>query len=174
MLFMTMNINNNWKTRFTHQTSAKLIVSGQVHPNPKSTQASQMDSLISYCSLACVGWPIHGNRDVTWTLVFVGGLRHDKPMTKLWQNLVDEKPDVAKYALGATSRPPGHIRLGSHQPSFVEVLTKCCHRFVIVLSKFCRRPPTKPSIKVTSRLPWIGHLTFANLSYKGQFRNLPL
>ena len=43
------------------------------------------------------------------------------------------------------------IVLGSHQPSFVKVLWK-----------LCRRPPTKlqlnTSIKVTQRLPWIGHL----------------
>ena len=36
---------------------------------------------------------------------------------------------------------------------------------VIVLSKFCRRPPTKTSINVTSRLPRIGHLIVCLLMY---------
>ena len=51
-----------------------------------------------------------------------------------------------------SKHPPGVIllSLGSHQPGL---------KFVEVLSKCCRRPPKKTSIKVTSRSPCIGHLT---------------
>ena len=42
---------------------------------------------------------------------------------------------------------------------------KLCPSFAKVLSKLCQRPPQKASIKVTSRLPCIGHLTW-NLKYQ--------
>ena len=70
-------------------------------------------------------------------------------MTKLRRSPVDENQNYPKHPLGAAKRPPRGIllSLGSHQPGFVKVL-----------SKFCPRPPKNTSIKVTSRLPCIGHL----------------
>ena len=57
-----------------------------------------------------------------------------------------------KHSSGAAKRSPKGILLGfgSHRHGFLEVLLKCC-----------RRPPTKTNIKVTSRLPYIGHLTWS-------------
>ena len=87
---------------------------------------------------AYVRWPMHGNLDVTLMVVFVGGLRQnfDKTLTTLRQNfdktLLMRTQNYLKHPLGAAKRPPRGIllSLGSHQQSFVEVLSKFCQSFV--------------------------------------------
>ena len=90
---------------------------------------------------------MHGNLDVT--LIKKKLEVFDKTLTNLRQSPVDENQNYPKHILGAAKGLPGGIllSLGSHQPGFVEVLSKCC-----------RRPPKKTNIRATSRLPCIGHL----------------
>ena len=110
--------------------------------------APQTKSFVSsiQASYQYIMWPIHGNLDDTLMLVFcrrsATKLRHNYniTLTKHRQNLVDEDPDLAKTPWGPLRGPQYvfGIVLGSHQPSL-----KLCQSYVIVLPKFCRRPPTK-------------------------------